>query len=122
MARSGSFIAAIAASTSCSPAALSLLARSCAFSSRTRAFIAARSSAVNPLDDVRFVVVLFADFCVAFFAGFLSAIAKHLRLPNEAQALDLREDSSPRLRSLRVQAPTFAFGSVGGSGPVPGPH
>ena len=32
------------------------------------------------------------------------------------------EDSSPTLRSLRVQASTFALGSVGGSGPVPGPH
>ncbi len=44
MARSGSGIAAILASTALSPSAAS------AFSSRTRSFIAARSSAVNPLD------------------------------------------------------------------------
>src|SRR5215831_7880895 len=50
MARSFPFIAAIAASTSRSPSALFLLARASAFSSWARAFIAARSSAVNPLD------------------------------------------------------------------------
>src|SRR5262249_28634458 len=50
MARSFPFIAAIAASTSRSPSALFLFARSSAFSSWARALIAARSSAVNPLD------------------------------------------------------------------------
>jgi hypothetical protein len=35
-------------------------------------------------------MVLFVDCCVPFFAGFLSAIAKHLRAPNESQPLDLR--------------------------------
>src|ERR671918_206774 len=66
MARSEPCISAIFASTSLSPAALSLFARASAFSSLARSFIAARSSAVNPLDVLR--VVLFADFCVAFLA------------------------------------------------------
>jgi hypothetical protein len=48
------------ASTAFSPSALFLLARSSAFSSLARSFIAARSSSVNPLD------VLLADFCVSF--------------------------------------------------------
>src|SRR3954451_10814541 len=60
MARSRSGISAILASTSLSPSALP------AFSSRVRSFIAARSSAVNPLDRLRVVL-------------FVSAIAKHLR-------------------------------------------
>src|SRR5215470_16806448 len=50
MARSFPFIAEIASRTSRSPSALFLLARASAFSSWARAFIAARSSAVNPLD------------------------------------------------------------------------
>jgi hypothetical protein len=33
--------------------------------------------------------VLLADLLVAFFTGFLSAIAKHLRAPNESQPIDL---------------------------------
>jgi hypothetical protein len=45
---------------------------------------------VNPFNVLPIPVVLLADFCVAFFAGFLSGIAKHLRAPNEAQPLDLR--------------------------------
>src|SRR5262249_2152995 len=49
MTRSGSFIAAIAASASRSPSARFLLARSSAFSSRARAFIAPTSSDVKPL-------------------------------------------------------------------------
>ena len=59
IARSGSGISAIFASTSLSP---SCRARAAAFGSRARSRIAARSSAVNP-----------------FFAGFLSAMAAHLR-------------------------------------------
>jgi len=39
-----------------------------------RSFIATRSSSVNPLNFLLIAVVLFADFCVPFFAGFLSAI------------------------------------------------
>src|SRR4029453_5860174 len=77
MTRSDPFIAAIAASRSRSPSALFLLARASAFSSWARAFIAARSSAVNPLDVVLRAVALFADFCVSFVAGFFSAISKH---------------------------------------------
>src|SRR5438477_5793975 len=79
MARSGSCIAAIAASTALSPSALFLFARASAFSSWARAFIAARSSSVNPSNVLPIAVVLLADFGVSFFAGFLSAIAKHLR-------------------------------------------
>src|SRR6266516_4359894 len=82
MARSGSCIAAIFASTSPSPSALSFFRRgprrASAFSSWARSFIAARSSSVNPLDFLLIAVVLLADSCVPFFAGFLSAIAKHL--------------------------------------------
>src|SRR5262249_19481122 len=59
---SGSFIAAIAASTSRSPSARFLVARSSAFSSRARAFIAARSSAENPLDFSLLAAVLLTDF------------------------------------------------------------
>jgi hypothetical protein len=90
MARSGSGMSAIFASTSLSPSALCARGprRAAAFSSWTRSFIAARSSSVNPLDALP--VVLVADCCVPFFAGFLSAIAKHLRAPNESQPLDLR--------------------------------
>src|SRR5262245_46436647 len=55
MARSGYFIAA---SRSRSPAALSRFARSSAFSSRARALIAARSSAVNPFEVL--LAVLFS--------------------------------------------------------------
>src|SRR5439155_20472863 len=90
MARSGPGISAIFASTSLSPSAFSARGprRASAFSSWKRSFIAARSSSVNPLDALP--VVLVADCCVPFFAGFLSAIARHLRAPNESQPLDLR--------------------------------
>jgi hypothetical protein len=47
---------------------------------------------VNPLDFLPLAVVRLADFRVAFLAGFLSAIPKHLRAPNESQPLDLRCD------------------------------
>src|SRR5881396_3095324 len=88
IARSRSGISAIFASTSLSPSPLTARAprREAAFSSWARSLIAARSSSVNPLDALP--VVLLADCCVAFFAGFLSAIAKHLREPNESQPLD----------------------------------
>src|ERR671934_2746454 len=62
IARSGSGISAIFASTSLSPSALP--ARGPAFSSRARSFIAARSSSVNRLDAVP--VVPLEDFRVAF--------------------------------------------------------
>src|SRR5256884_8716134 len=101
MARSGSFIATIAASTSLSPSALSLSARASAFSSWARAFIAARSSSVNPLDFLLIPVVLLAAFCVDFFAGFLSAIAKHLRVPNEASRLTSGDDNESAPRATR---------------------
>src|SRR6266542_5044593 len=78
VARSGPFISAIFASTALSPSALSAPRRAAAFSSCARSFIATRSSSVNPLDVLPIAVVLLADFCVPFFAGFLSAIAKHL--------------------------------------------
>src|SRR5439155_8918714 len=62
MARSGSVIAAIAASTSRSPSALFLFARSSAFISWTRAFIAARSPFGNPFNDLPVAAVLLASF------------------------------------------------------------
>src|SRR5688500_4167546 len=64
MARSRAGISAIAASTALS----SFAPRASAFSSWARAFAAARSSAVNPLDFLPRSVVLLADFCVPFFA------------------------------------------------------
>src|SRR5437667_4107576 len=70
IARSGSCIAAIFASTSPSPSALSFFPRgprrASAFTSWARSFIAARSSSVNPLDFLLIAVVLLADFCVSF--------------------------------------------------------
>jgi hypothetical protein len=71
MERSGSAISAIFASTSRSPAALSLSARASAFSSRARSFIASRSSAENPSNALP--VLLLADRCLAFVAVFLAA-------------------------------------------------
>src|ERR1051326_1170547 len=64
--RSGSFIEAIAASASLSPSAFSLFPRASAFNSRARAFIAARSSSVNPAAFLFIVAVLLEDFRPAF--------------------------------------------------------
>src|SRR3981189_2388768 len=74
MARSGSGISAIFASTSLSPSALPARGprRAAAFSSWARSLIAVRSSSVNPLDALP--MVLLADFFVLFFAAFFSAI------------------------------------------------
>src|SRR5712692_5054616 len=63
--RSGSRIPAIFASTAPSPSALSAL------SSWMRSFIAPCSSSVNPLNFLLVAVVLLADFCVPFCAGFM---------------------------------------------------
>src|SRR3712207_4459250 len=65
MPRSGCDISAILVSTSRSPSALLARGprRAAALSSWARSFIAARSSAVNPFDEVRL-----ADFWVAFCA------------------------------------------------------
>src|SRR6266516_6587959 len=73
MARSGSGISAILASTALSPSALSARGprRAAAFSSWARSFIAPRSSSVNPSNFLSIAVVLLADFCVSFIAGFL---------------------------------------------------
>src|SRR5947208_6757696 len=71
--RSGFGIAAIAASAALS----SFSPRASAFRSWAYAFAAARSSPVHPLDALPVAVVLLVDFCVAFFAGFLSAIVAH---------------------------------------------
>src|ERR687885_376204 len=88
MARSGSGISAIFASTSLSPSALSARGprRAAAFSSWARSRIAARSSSVNPFDALP--VVLLPDRRVPVFAD--SAIAKHLRAPSESQPLEAR--------------------------------
>jgi len=45
-----------------------------------RSFIATRSSSVNPSNVLSIAVVLLADPCVPFFAGFLSAIVSFLTL------------------------------------------
>ena len=97
MARSDAGISAIFASTSRSPSALFALARASAFSSRARSFIAARSAAVNPLDALPV-----ADVFAPFFAVFLSAIAKHLRVSSESLCPDLR--LNPRTLSSRDTA------------------
>src|SRR5947199_10238273 len=65
MVRSGSGISAIFASTALSPSALSPL------SSWMRSLIAPCSSSVNPLNFLLVAVVLLADFCVPFCAGFM---------------------------------------------------
>ena len=78
MARSVSLIAAIAASRSRSPSALFLLARSSAFSSRARAFIAARSSSVNPLEALAVAVIRLADLSVAVVADLFSGMTNSL--------------------------------------------
>src|SRR3981081_4411419 len=67
MARSGSCILAIAASSSVFPSALA----ASALSSRTRSRAAAFSSGLNPLDAVSFALVRFADFCVLLVAAFV---------------------------------------------------
>src|SRR2546425_2697810 len=67
MVRSGSRISAIFASTALSPSALSAL------SSWTRSLIAPCSSSVNPWDFLLVAVVLLADFCVPFCAGFMNS-------------------------------------------------
>src|SRR5437870_3642153 len=68
MARSGFGIPAIFASTSFSPSACFACApRASAFSSRTRSFIAARSSSVNPLAGLPVFVACLAIFCVSVF-------------------------------------------------------
>ena len=82
IARSGSGISAIFASTSLSPSA-SLAA---AFSSWARSFIAARSSAVNALG-------------VGFFAGFLSAMCDTLL---SAEREDVRAHARVEERDLEV--------------------
>src|SRR5947208_2669812 len=68
MARSGSRISAIFASTALSPSALSARGpRSAdAFRSWRYSFIAVRSSSVNPLNFLLVAVALLADFCVSF--------------------------------------------------------
>src|SRR5438105_2230538 len=105
MARSRSGISAIFASTSLSPSALPArgLRREAAFSSWARSLIAARSSSVNPVDAL--AVVLLADCCVAFFAGFLSAIAKLLRATNESQPLDFNPPGRITVEPSRAPAP-----------------
>src|SRR4249919_1878032 len=64
MARSGSGISAIFASTAVSPSSLAARGprRAAAFSSWARSFIAPRSSSVNPPDLLPVAVVLLADF------------------------------------------------------------
>src|SRR5512132_771936 len=89
MTRSGCGSSAILASTSRSPSALPAPRprRASAFSSRVRAFIAARSSSVSPWNFSLLAVALLADFRVSFIAGFLSAIGKYLLASNESQPL-----------------------------------
>ena len=78
MARSGSGISAIFASTALSPSALSAREprRPAAFSSLARSFIAARSSSVNPSYVLAVAPVLLA----AFMAGFLLRVSMQMNL------------------------------------------
>src|SRR5919106_400036 len=93
MVRSGSGISAIFASSSFSPAS--------AFSSRARSFMAARSSAVKPLDFL-VAVVLVADFRAGFFpVGFFALIVpSSAALPCSTRPARTRHDARRRL--LRV--------------------
>src|SRR5436190_15287909 len=88
MARSGSRIAAIFASTSPSPAASSFVARgprrASALRSCARSFIAARSSSVNPLDVLLIAVVPLAGVCVFFF-GLIETSSDRLELETSPQ-------------------------------------
>ena len=90
MTRSRSGIPAIFASTSLSPSALPARGprREAAFSSLARSFIAARSSSVNPFEVLP--VVLLADFCVAFLAGFLLSYCEAPPCGNQSGPLGLR--------------------------------
>jgi len=90
MARSRPCISAIFASTALSPAALS--ARAAArFRLQLFGALLHRSSFLvcESLDFLLIAVVRLADFCVLFFAGFLSAIAKYLRASNEPSRLNV---------------------------------
>jgi len=93
MERSGSGISAIFVRTSLSPSAVSARGprRGAAFSSWARSFIAARSSSENLPDVLSIAVVLLADFCVSFIAGFLAA-------RSDRSTLILREPPPRRLR------------------------
>ncbi len=75
--RSGSDKAAIASNTAFSASAAS----ACAFSSLVRAFMAARSSAVNPVDDLLLVVVDFVWFIIYSSRSYCS-----IRVTNAANA------------------------------------
>src|SRR5215207_3822513 len=90
MARSGCGISAILASTALSPAALFLVMRASAFSSWARSFIAARSSAVNPLDFLLLAAPL-VDFCARpFSVAFVSAIASLLSVLKQPENVAIR--------------------------------
>jgi hypothetical protein len=62
MARSGSCISPSLSLTTFSPSAL----RAAAFCSWARSFVVARSSAVNPWEDLLVALVFFADFGLSF--------------------------------------------------------
>src|SRR5207245_1129163 len=122
IARSGSGISAIFASTAVSPSALSARGprRATAFSSWMRSFIAPRSSSVNPLDVLPIAVVLLADFCVPFFAGFLSAIVTDFSVvASVSWKVTYCSQSLPDDVRLRIQQGGFrALPSSGPTGPL----
>src|SRR5215216_422983 len=90
MARSGCRISAILASTALSPAALFLVMRASALSSRARSFIAARSSALNPLDFL-LLAATFVDFCARpFSVALVSAIANLLSVLKQPENVAIR--------------------------------
>src|SRR5258706_2433661 len=92
MERPRSFIAAIAASTALSPSAFSLFARASAFSSWARAFIAARSSSVNPLDFLLIALVLLAAFCLPFIGLIVTSLNRDwLTLKQSFHLPEMRE-------------------------------
>src|SRR5262245_20399417 len=99
IARSGSFIAAIAASTSASPAALSFSARASAFSSRARACIAAFSSAVNPLDFCVALDELIAYLLCRFVSSEMVCTTNDLQLSSNCAKMgrDARRDRGRRV-------------------------
>src|SRR5437867_10306327 len=100
MVRSGSGISAIFASTAAFPSPLSAL------SSWMRSFIAPCSSSVNPLNFLLVAVVLLADFCLPFSAGFMK-----FHSSSEINYFS-------RVRSLRFNQLRWALGIYGGNGRV----
>src|SRR3989475_7097810 len=114
MARSGSGISAIFASTSLSPSAFFARGprRASVFSSWARSFIAARSSSVNPLTPLPVTVALLADFCVSFFGLIEPPHTDFGWTPRRSANADPRYSDMPRLTFTPTSAGRAAGAAV----------